>query len=171
MKRLLLLRHAKAVLGEDGQQDHERALNKRGERSARLIGEWLRQRGITPDLVLCSTARRTRQTLDGIMPFAGTMPSIELLPALYLAGASTILERIRGVPDSAACVMAIGHNPGFELLAGLLVGQGDPKALLQLGEKYPTGALSDIQFPADRWRSVGPRLGRLEAFIRPRDLD
>lgn len=171
MKRLLLLRHAKSSLGEAGQQDHERTLNKRGERSAQRVGDWLRQRQITPDLVLCSTARRTRQTLDGIMPFAGATPSVELLPALYLAGAPTILERVRGAPDTATCMMVIGHNPGFEVLAGLLVDQGDATALLHLSEKFPTGALADIHFPADRWKAVGPHLGRLEAFIRPRDLD
>ena len=171
MKQLLLLRHAKSSWGDPGVDDHERPLNRRGENSADRMGAWLRTQRIAPELVLCSTSRRTRQTLDALMPFHGATPTVELLPALYLAGAPGILERVRAVPDSVTCLMMIGHNPGFEQLAQSLAAEGDSEALARLADKYPTGALADIRFTATRWKAVGPGQGRLAAFIRPRDLD
>jgi phosphohistidine phosphatase len=171
MKRLLLLRHAKSSRDDPTIDDHERPLNKRGEKSARAIGDWLRERKLTPDLVLCSTAKRTRQTLDGLMPFAGTTPQVELLPGLYLAGATAILQRVRKVAEDMGCVMAIGHNPGFEQLASSLAGEGDADALAALAMKYPTGALADFHFTVKKWSQIAPGSGRLAAFIRPRDLD
>jgi phosphohistidine phosphatase len=171
MKRLLLLRHAKSSRDDPALDDHERPLNKRGEKSARLIGDWLRERKIAPDLVLCSTAKRTRQTLDGLMPFAGTTPKVELLPGLYLAGAPAILQRLRKLGDDIACVMAIGHNPGFEQLAAGLAGDGEPNAMALLAMKYPTGALADLHFTVIKWSQIAVGEGRLAAFIRPRDLD
>jgi len=170
MKRLLLLRHAKSSWGEPGVDDHERPLNRRGETSARAMGAWLRKARIAPDLVLCSTSRRTRQTLDLLMPFHAATPTVELLPSLYLAGALTILDLIRGASDQVGCPMVVGHNPGFERLAQSLAAAGDAAALALLAEKYPTGALADIAFTAARWKAVGPGQGRLAAFIRPRDL-
>jgi phosphohistidine phosphatase len=171
MKRLLLLRHAKSSWGDPGTDDHERPLNRRGEKSADRMGAWLRAQRIAPDLVLCSTSRRTRQTLDALMPFHGETPPVELLPALYLAGAPGILERVRAVADSVKCLMVIGHNPGFEQLAQSLAAEGEAEALAKLTEKYPTGALADLRFTVTRWKAVGPGQGGLAAFIRPRDLD
>jgi phosphohistidine phosphatase len=171
MKRLLLLRHAKSSWDGPAGEDHERPLNRRGEKAAERIGAWLRERRITPDLVLCSTAKRTRQTLDGLMPFAGATPAVELLPSLYLAAPPAILERIRKVPDENDSVMVIGHNPGFEQLATLLAGDGEAVALAQLAKKFPTGTLADLRFDIKQWREVTPNEGRLAAFVRPRDLD
>jgi phosphohistidine phosphatase len=171
MKRLLLLRHAKSSWGDPGVDDHERTLNRRGEKSADQIGQWLRSHHIAPDLVLCSTSRRTRQTLDALMPFDGATPTVELLPSLYLAGALAILDRIRAASDSVKCLLVIGHNPGFEQLAQSLAAEGEAEALARLAEKYPTGALADIRFGAARWKTISPGQGRLAAFIRPRDLD
>lgn len=171
MKQLLLLRHAKSSWGDPGVDDHERALNRRGEKSADRMGAWLRAQRIAPDLVLCSTSRRTRQTLDALMPFHGATPPVELLPSLYLAGAPGILDRIRAAPDSVKCLLVIGHNPGFEQLAQSLAAEGEPDGLAKLAEKYPTGALADFRFTGTRWKTVGPGQGRLAAFIRPRDLD
>jgi len=171
MKRLLLLRHAKSSWAEPGTDDHERPLNKRSEKAAKRIGDWLRQHRVTPGLVLCSTARRTRQTLDALMPFAGAAPPVEMLPSLYLAGPPSILQAIRQAPDSAASVLVIGHNPGFEQLAHALAQAGEPEALERLALKYPTCALADIRFAAGKWKAVMPGQGKLAAFVRPRDLD
>ena len=171
MKRLLLLRHAKSSWSQPDVDDHERPLNKRGEKAAKRIGRWLREEGVTPDLVLCSTARRTRQTLDLLLPFAGRPPTVEMAPGFYMAAAPSLLERLQAVAAGIGCVLAIGHNPGFEQLARLLVGKGDKAVLAQLAAKYPTGALADIRFDAPRWRTIGPRQGELAAFIRPKDLE
>lgn len=171
MKRLLLLRHAKSSWAAPGTDDHERPLNKRGEKSAERIGAWLREHRVTPGLVLCSTARRTRQTLDGLMPFHGATPPIELLPSLYLAGPPTILQAIREASDQATSILVIGHNPGFEQIASALARAGEPEAMARLAVKYPTGALADIRFTGNRWKAVAPGQGRLMAFVRPRDLD
>ena len=171
MKRLLLLRHAKSSWEGPAGEDHERPLNRRGEKAAERVGAWLREHRITPDLVLCSSAKRTRQTLDALMPFAGATPAVELLPSLYLAGAPAILERIRKVADDNDALMVVGHNPGFEQLARQLAGGGDDGFMTHLATKFPAGAIADLRFNVKQWREVAPGEGRLAEFVRPRDLD
>src|SRR5262245_58948257 len=116
MQRLYLLRHAKSSWKDPDLADHDRPLARRGRRASGAIAAYLRERDIEPELVLCSSARRTRETLERLEPVLGS-PAVRIEPELYAAGASALLERLRRVPDAVGSVMLIGHNPGMEDLA------------------------------------------------------
>jgi phosphohistidine phosphatase len=167
MKRVYLLRHAKSSWADAALADHERPLNGRGRRAATAMCEQLRAEGIAPALVLCSTARRTRETLERIAPALGDA-EIRTEDALYGASAATLLERLRRLPDEVESVLLIGHNPGLQELA-LRLARPAP-ALDPLTDKFPTGALAVLALAAGRWSECAPGTAELVAFARPRDL-
>ncbi len=165
MRTVYLLRHAKSSW-KSGLPDHERPLAPRGQRAAKAIARHLRERGIEPELVLCSTARRARETLERIE--LGT-PDVRFEHELYGASERALLDRLRSVPADVGSVMLIGHNPGLQLLALALARRGPE--LLELEAKYPTGALLTIAFGGPGWAALEPGAAELAGFVRPRDLD
>ena len=171
MKTILLLRHAKSAWGDSGLSDHERPLNRRGERAAKAIADHIAQHGPRPDLILCSTATRTRQTLAPLIQRLGPpAPPISLEKGLYLASEDDLLARLRAVPEDARTVLLIAHNDGIGQLAAVLAGRGRADALAAVGEKYPTGTLAVLRVPAGPWPDLAPGAAELIAFVRPRDL-
>jgi phosphohistidine phosphatase len=168
MKRVYLLRHAKSSWKERGLRDHDRPLAPRGRRAAKAIAGYLLDHGVEPELVLCSTARRARETLERIEPALGT-PVVRVEPALYGAGADALLERLRAVPGTFGSVLLIGHNPAMQLLALDLARPGPE--LRELEAKFPTAALATFAFPGPDWRALAPGSAELTAFVRPRDLE
>jgi phosphohistidine phosphatase len=168
MKRLYLLRHAKSSWKDTSLPDHDRPLAGRGRRAAKAIARHLREQDLEPQLVLCSTARRARETLDRIQPALGG-PTAELEHDLYAASADALLERLRRVPDTVASVMLIGHNPGLQELALDLA--GSPHTVSELATKFPTAALATLEIPASSWQELDHKTGEIVAFVRPRDLD
>jgi phosphohistidine phosphatase len=157
VKRLYLLRHAKSSWKQPELADRDRPLAGRGRRAAKAIGRHLREQGIDPDLVLCSPARRARETLERIEPSLGR-GAVQVEPDLYGASAGGLLERLRAVPDDVDSVLLIGHNPGIAELTERLCG---------FAEKFPTAALAMLEF-AD-WATLDR--AELTAFVRPRDLE
>ena len=125
MKTLLLLRHAKSSWADPTVADHDRPLAPRGVRAAHQIESHLRREGIRPALVLCSSAGRAQETLSAVRPALGDSADVRIESDLYGADAATILQRLRSVDPTVASVMIIGHNPGLELLAVDLAGDGD----------------------------------------------
>ncbi len=111
-RRLFVLRHAKSSWDDPGLDDHERPLAPRGRRATELLSRYVRSHGIAPALVLCSTARRTRETLEGVAPGG----RVDIDGDLYGADAEDILERLRRVPADTPSVMVIGHNPALQML-------------------------------------------------------
>jgi phosphohistidine phosphatase len=166
--RLLLLRHAKSSWADPGVRDHDRPLNDRGQHAATVMGDHLRKLGWIPDVVLCSSARRTCETAMRLDLPEATELVVE--HDLYLADPDTVLHRIRAVDDRAATVMVIGHNPTMHEVALEVIGGGNKRALRSLGEKYPTGALAVIEVEG-MWRALAPRKGHLVAFVNPREID
>ncbi|MBI1238675.1 MAG: histidine phosphatase family protein [Alphaproteobacteria bacterium] len=173
MKTLLILRHAKSSWDDD-LPDKDRPLAKRGHAAAPAMGRYIAQQGYEPDLILCSTARRTLETLDLVMPALGRRVSVLYEEPLYLAEAKSLLERVRWVEDTVETVMIVGHNPGLEELALLLCGMpiepAERERIAAIKEKFPTAALAVFTFAAKHWRTIGPGRGRLVDFKRPRDL-
>lgn len=135
------------------------------------MGAYLAESGFVPDLILCSSALRTRQTAALALAKVDDAPSPEYLQSLYLAEAGRLLEVIRGTPANARTLMLIGHNPGFHELALELIGASTGDALRGLQHKLPTAALAVIEFETSSWRQVGPKSGTLTSFVVPRDLD
>jgi phosphohistidine phosphatase len=128
--------------------------------------------GPRPDLILCSTAARTRQTLAPLLRALGKPgPPISLEKELYLASEDTLLERLRALPDEVETALLIGHNNGIGLLAAALANRGPAADLTALREKYPTGALTILRLPHDSWRGLDSGTCELLAFVRPRDFE
>lgn len=172
MRQLLLLRHAKSSWDEPGQSDHGRTLDVSGQAAAAAIGRALRNLGLSPDLVLVSSSRRTLQTLEALEPWDET-PLIEPMDALYLATAPQMLAILQRVTDTVRSVMVIGHNPGLHDLALTLAGAHAMSATTQpasrLAGGFPTGALAEFTV-APRWCDLGEGGGRLVRFLSPKDL-
>ncbi len=166
--QLFLLRHAKSSWEDPGLEDRERPLAPRGHRSVRVLAEHIREHDIHPAQVLCSPARRTRETLDGLALQDG-----ETLfePELYSASCASLLERLRQVPDGLESVMVVGHNPTMQsLVLRLAQANSSDAALLEtIRGKYPTGALATLEFEGD-WSDLGPGGASLTALVRPKDL-
>jgi len=169
MKLVSLLRHAKSSRDDPSLDDFERPLNARGRKAAPEIGAAMTENRIEPDIVLCSSALRTRQTLDLITRRLGRPREPRILDALYMAGAPVILSHINALPDDFEHVLVIGHNPGLEALAAGLADptRSDEGALRRLKRKFPTGALAGFEFDAETWRDVTQGEGRLVSFSTP----
>jgi phosphohistidine phosphatase len=169
MRRLILLRHAKSDR-PPGVPDRDRPLNARGRRAAPAVGGHLAQEGFRPDLALVSPSARTRETWAAIEAALGG-PETRWQPEIYEAPARRILAVIQAAPDAAATVMVVGHNPGLGDLAAELAGEGPRAARDRLALEFPTAAYAVIDFDAARWAEIAPGTGRLERFVRPRDID
>ena len=170
-KTVLLLRHAKSAWSDPRLDDHERPLNRRGEQAAKAMAEHIVRREPRPDLILCSTAMRTRQTLAPLVKlWDAPAPPISLEKALYLASEDVLLAHLQAVSDEVATVLLIGHNDGIWHLAEELAGNGPADTLAALREKYPTGTLATLRGPDGGWRDLAWGSVELVAFVRPRDL-
>ena len=155
-------------------EDHDRVLADRGRSDAARMGQYLREEGLLPEVVLCSSAARTRQTLGVMLAEWGTTPLVRELNDLYLARWLTIINHVRQVREAATTLMVIGHNPGLEECARVLSrppGDAKSRKLQQLlHDDYPTAAVTILEFEIESWSAVERGEGELEAFIRPRDL-
>ncbi len=174
MKRLLLLRHAKASQElTDG--DHGRPLAPRGRSDAVAMGKAIRRAGLLPDAVLCSGARRTRETWALVSPELEADPAVGFSEALYLAPWNAVIALARATADSVHSLMLVGHNPGLEDCAAALLRHDaddtERARRVALVDKFPTGALAVIDCDIADWAKLEPACGALSAFIRPRDLE
>ena len=172
MKTIYMLRHAKSSWADGSLPDHDRPLNARGRAAAPRVGAHMQGAGYLPDLVLCSTATRTRQTLDEVISELEVAPAIEFQEELYLAVAapSEMLDLVRSAPDTVESILLVGHNPGTGMLAAALSGDGQPERVHLMRAKFPTAGLAIIELSVDRWKDVESGCGTLKEFVRPRDL-
>ena len=170
MLTLSLLRHAKSSWNNPSLPDRDRPLATRGLTDAPLMGKAMAERGIDPDLVLCSSARRTRDTLDLVLPELRVEPKVVYEDALYHASRETMLELLHAIEPGANRVMLVGHNPEIQAFALDLVGSGPKRYRDLLMTKYPTAGLAVINFAAGLWKSVTVNSGTLNLFLSPRDL-
>ena len=168
MKQLFLLRHAKSGRKDSNLPDHERTLTSRGRRASRAIAGYLREHGIEPALVLCSSATRARQTLESVAPGFRGSPDVRVEYELYEATAAGLLARLQRVDEAIPSVMLVGHNPAMERLALDLANEGP--LLADLARKYPTGALATLEF-AGGWSDLDGDGARLVGLVKPRDLE
>lgn len=160
-RTLLVLRHAKAA-GEPGVNDIERPLTAGGRRDASAAGRWLLSRGIKPDWVRCSPARRTRQTWEQMSAVLGEaapgQDAVSFERRLYDAGAQDLLDLINEQPNEARTLLTVGHNPASGQLVALLTGRRDIT--------FPACALAVIRV-GETWAAVVPGGGELADLWRP----
>jgi phosphohistidine phosphatase len=167
MKTLLVLRHAKSAY-PDGVPDHDRPLALRGERDAAAAARWLHEHGLRPDLVVCSTATRTRQTWERLSPhFDEPGPEVRFDERVYDAPASRLATLLREADPGVGCVLLVGHNPGCEDLVLALCDHGDSGALSAVQEKYPTCGLAVMDLDGD-WGALAAGKASLRRFVVPR---
>jgi phosphohistidine phosphatase len=167
MRRLYLLRHAKSSWDDPTFADHDRPLAPRGRRAAKVMAEHLGRKGIAPELVLCSPATRTRQTLKRLAPGLGKNAEVRIEPELYAAPAADLLRVLHEVPDEVESVMLIGHNPGIQDLALSLARTGSE--IPQLRGKFPTAALATLGL-SGTWRELAPGGAELVSLVKPKEL-
>ncbi len=157
MKTLHLLRHAKSDWSDPTLPDHDRPLNERGKRTRRLLARHVT--GWSVDLIVCSTAKRARQTAAPIVAVLACPLREEA--ALYAADVSDVLDVVRSLPDDARVVMLVGHNPSMEEVTD---------ALCWSSPRYPTGALGTIAVAVDHWRDTSRGCGTVTAHVTPAEL-
>lgn len=138
------------------------------------MARYMREEGHEPDIVLCSTSTRTRETLKLIRPAFRNNPRIRFLRSLYLAEWKVMLAAIRRTPAGTGTVLLVGHNPGTEELALTLEKpprtENGRRNIQRLRKKFPTAALAVLDFDATAWTGILPQRGHLSAFVRPKDL-
>ena len=162
MKTLLVLRHGKSSWGSSNVSDHDRTLKPRGERAAERMGREIRDRGLTLDLIVSSTARRARDTAILAAKAAGYENEITFTPELYLSSARHQLEILAAhAGDTARCVMMVGHNPTLEDVI---------ETLTEEDVRLTTGNLARIELEIDSWADLPKAWGRLDFLLRPREL-
>jgi phosphohistidine phosphatase len=152
-RRLLVLRHAKSEWPE-GVADHDRPLAKRGRKDAPKVGQWLAHHDYVPDVVVCSTAQRTRETWDLLAEKLPKTAEVTFEQRAYGASAQTLLYLARELPEQCHTGLLIAHNPGVSELAGV---------------GFPTAAVAVLTFDGD-WPDLEPGQARLKAFVTPNDM-
>jgi phosphohistidine phosphatase len=174
MRRLMLLRHAKTEHDAPSGRDQDRRLDERGRTDAVRIGGWIGRHPPFPDVVLVSPAIRARQTWEiawEAMKDLSPQPRVELLPELYGAAPSQLLQTVRASSSSdPKILMLVGHNPGMHELALALTGSGEAAARKALADNLPTSGLVVFDFAGGDWGNVAFRRGRLVLFVTPKGL-
>lgn len=169
MRRLMLLRHAKSDW-PDGVDDRERPLAKRGRKACPLMGRYMADEGLVPDLAVVSTARRARETWKLVRPAFGRDIVEQDEPRIYEASGSAIQDVIGETEPGVGVLLLVGHNPGLHDLALQLIGKASRSDLTRLRLKYPTAGLVVIDFRIGQWSEASPGLGRLERFETPESV-
>ena len=171
-KTLYLLRHAKSGWDDPVARDFDRPLNKRGEKAARTIGQWMAANGVTFEQVIASPAVRVIDTLDGVWAGYGRKMEPTWDRRVYLASSATLLDVLREVSDDHDSVMMVGHNPGMEdVVFDLVPDDGSSPLREEVEVKYPTAALAQLEIDIGSWGDIGKPVAHLKRFVRPRDLD
>ncbi|MGW0826894.1 SixA phosphatase family protein [Streptomyces sp. NPDC002845] len=167
LRRLVVLRHAKSAW-PTGVPDHDRPLAPRGRRDAPAAGRALASADCLPDLALCSTAVRARQTWELAAAQWGTPPAVRHDPRVYAADVAELLEVVREVSDEVGTLLLIGHNPGLEELVLELAGDGFDNTLDEVRTKFPTSAIAVLAWYGTTWASLAPGTALLTDLIVPR---
>jgi phosphohistidine phosphatase len=165
-RRLMLLRHAKSDWADATTPDAARPLSRDGGAACALVAEHVRAQRLAPDLILCSSALRTRQTVQRIA--TALPPDVPVLTEdrLYLAGPDELLARLREVDDGVPSILLVGHNPGIhELAIGLL----PPTERVRI-PTFPTAALAVLDLGGRRWAELGTASTRFGSFATPKSL-
>ncbi len=166
MKQLVLMRHGDAVRGTPEMSDHERPLSDTGMQEAARAGEWLRAQRHLPEAVLCSSAKRTRGTLQAL-GIQELLSMAHYSDPLYLASPAELLACLQALPETIASVLVIGHNPGLHDFCLQYAAHGSAEALDTLAMGFKTGALAAMDFAIPRWENFGDADGTLAYYHTP----
>jgi phosphohistidine phosphatase len=171
-RQLILLRHAKSAWPDDV-ADHERPLAPRGRRDAPAAGKWLRKSDYVPDQVLCSTARRARETWQLAEEKLGAHPQTAFEDRVYGASSADLLALARQTSADVHTLLIVGHDPAMQELTLELASDtprdAEAEALGRVRVKYPTAAIAVLSIP-DPWPELSPGQASLTRFATPSDF-
>lgn len=160
MKTLYIMRHAKSSWDDAGISDLERPLNERGKRTAPFMGGLMRRRGLLPDVILSSPAKRARKTAVLVKQGGSLDADIVFDEQIYEASPNNLRQAVAAIGGEFSSAMLVGHNPGIEGFIRYLTGSLEP---------MPTGALAVIELGVDSWSDVSDNCGELKTVIRPKE--
>ena len=162
MKNLLLMRHAKSSWKDDSLPDHQRPLNKRGKHDAPRMGKHLQKQGVILDAILCSTALRARETVEGLLHEYTFEGEVEYFDDLYGADPETIISILNRLPDKVDTAMVVAHNPGLDYFLELVCDECGHMA---------TACIAYVQYPLEHWIDLRPvTKGELIHLWSPREI-
>ncbi|MEE8272332.1 MAG: histidine phosphatase family protein [Alphaproteobacteria bacterium] len=170
MKTLYVLRHAKSSWADPDSADLDRPLAPRGERAAMVMGRYIAQQDMIPELILCSTARRAVETRAAVVGQWPAVPPTEFDEALYLAGATGVIRRLARVDAAIGGMLVIGHNPDLHALTVGLAKVGPADLIDMVAGRFPTGAFAALTLPIERWDAISEAAGTLTDFVVPKML-
>ncbi|MGH6790243.1 MAG: SixA phosphatase family protein [Pseudolabrys sp.] len=169
MRRLMLLRHSQAERAEPGESDRARVLTERGRTDAVKIGAYMARHAMVPGEVLISAAARAQETWKHAAAVFQPPPAMQSVEELYNASPSAMLDVVKQA--AAGSVLIVGHNPGVQEFALLVIATGDIETRERLREGFPTSGLAIVDFAFDDWASLHPHSGRLERFVSPKWIE
>lgn len=162
MKKVFLMRHAKSSWKDANVPDHDRPVKKKGEKDVKAMAKMLKHKKHLPDLILCSSAERAKQTAVLFKKASSYEGKIEYNDKLYMAEVPDLIATLKESPKKAKSVMVIGHNPGLEALLQTLTGKV---------ETLPTSSIAYISLPIEEWSEINSEVeGKLKKLWRPKDL-
>lgn len=170
MKKIVLLRHAKSSWADTSLDDHDRPLNARGKAAAPIIGEWLAYRKHHPEMILCSSSVRTRETVTGMMQVVPGLPKPVIERALYHASPGDLKQRLQDLPREVQSIMLVGHQPGLGSLARLLSNGRENRRCNRAFEHFPTAAAAVLSVDIEDWSSLTYGTAEFVDFAKPREL-
>ena len=162
MKKLLILRHAKSSWDDPALADHDRPLNERGERDAPRMGKLIKDQDIVPDMIICSTAKRARETAKLVAEHCGYKGKISKSSELYGEGFNAYFETLKAIGSDPKTVMVVGHNPDIQEFTAQVIGRE---------ERMPTAALAYAEIGIKTWKDFSPKTpGKCVSLWRPKEL-
>ena len=161
MKTLLIMRHAKSSWDDAAMSDFERPLNERGLKTAPLMGKYIRENQIKPELIVSSPAERAKQTAELIKESGQIESEIYFNEKIYEASVGRLLETVGEQPETVKSILLIGHNPGLEGLVKYTTGET---------REMPTAALAIVDLPMEKWSNISDSKGELRDLIRPKEI-
>lgn len=170
MKTVILMRHAKSSWSDPGLDDHDRPLNKRGRKSAPVMAKWLKEQGLLPDRILCSSSRRTQETVERMREEVPSLPEAEITEALYHASPDVILEQLQQLPGDCTRALVLGHEPTMSSALLLLDSSATSPGLYRAYEHYPTAAIAVLEADVADWRELKAGRAKFTSFAVPREL-
>lgn len=169
MKRMMVLRHAKAERDSTTGRDFDRPLAERGRRDAAQIGREMSERGFSPDAVIASPAKRVVETLAALGESFGPLRA-DYDERIYDASLGTLLDLVRQADDSAQALLLVGHNPGLQELLLDLAGRDESGLRDRVRANYPTAALAVLDLAMESWSDLRPGSGEMVELIVPGDF-
>lgn len=163
---IYLLRHAEAHSTAESGEDIDRSLTPDGFEAMNRMHRYLSMADVQPELILCSSARRARQTLDAVMPVVGESASVSLLNDIYAGDAKALVHHLRNSPENTGRVMVVGHNPALRSLAEHLAGRSSSTTPLA----FPAAALAILEFRGEAWRDLAHGSCDLHSLVAASDL-